>query len=384
MANLITGGLGTGILCLPWLTAGASLIPGMFIIIAVLVVNVWTIDILIEAADKHQVFDLGNLLAQLPGALGATMPHLANATVWLSTMICLVSYIIVIATAFVTLLGDDRWRTPLVILGTAAVGPLCFVDQSKLAFSSKLTVVVFVYMFFILVGKLSANGVHSTACYFGVGFGSIAMLGGMANCVIVQMCVLPMYGELKDRTPAKMMNAVKLSFSGLFVLFGSFSVSGYLWRGELLTDNIVCEIGKESFLDKLAQLGSAVAVIGVYPILVSPMLAPVRASPTLQSFDQHITMAIVATSGLIAIFVNELGKLSVINGAICAGVFGAGLPAMVGHYILQKDQTQMGILLVCGLLVAGLGIMYTDNYWEDMKCWIPSKSNVPVPSPLQG
>merc|ERR1719480_265099 len=103
--NLMTTGLGTGILCLPWLMAGASILPGLAIIAVVLAVNAWTTSILVHASDKHQVFDLGGLLAKV-GGCGGLLQVVSNVIIWVSTFLCLISYILVISgSAQSTLLG---------------------------------------------------------------------------------------------------------------------------------------------------------------------------------------------------------------------------------------------------------------------------------------
>merc|ERR550539_1300567 len=98
--------------------------------------------------------------------------------------------------------------------------PACFLDQSRLTFTSAMTVLACVYIFLLLLFKLSTEGMHGDSCYIGAGRGTIAMVGGMAYCVIIQMCVLPMYAELKDRSPRKMSRVVNMAFVGLFFIFG--------------------------------------------------------------------------------------------------------------------------------------------------------------------
>jgi len=363
----VTGGLGTGILCLPWLAAGASLLPGIIIIVAVLVLNVWTISILLEGAEKYQEFDLGNLLAKLPGGLGPLMAVASNATIWLSTFMCLIGYIIVIAGAILEVAPGNS-RTFLVLLGAGIVSPLCFLDQSKLAFSSASTVIAFVYILFLTMVSVFQSGVKNEVCYLGKGLGGIAMVGGMANCVVVQICVLPMYGELADRSLEKMNRAVRVSFAGLFVLFAGFTVAGYLLFGPQVHDSILLDIGSRTTWHKMAQLGAAVAVVGVYPVLLYPMMAPLRSKPSLEQYVKPATIAVVAASGLFAIFIDSLGSLSVVNGSLCAGIFGGLLPALVGIFLLEKPAWQMVLLLVIGAAAAILGILFMDNFVDDLSC----------------
>eukprot|EP00928_Gymnodinium_smaydae_P004477 TRINITY_DN11519_c0_g1_i2.p1 TRINITY_DN11519_c0_g1~~TRINITY_DN11519_c0_g1_i2.p1 ORF type:complete len:488 (-),score=57.72 TRINITY_DN11519_c0_g1_i2:247-1611(-) len=380
--NLVTGGLGTGILCLPWLTAGASLVPTILIIIAILAFNVWTIQILVEAADKHQLFDLGSLLAVLPGQLGPAAQHVCNVTIWVSTFFSLVNYIMVISQSAepfqflgATTPGSPAAWEGYVFITTALICPLCFLDQSKLAFTSTFTVLVFIYIFLVLLAKPfgpSGTGIHETTCYFGTGIGSIAMYGGMSNCVVIQQCILPMYEELRDRTPSTMGRAVNHSFAALAFLFCAFGVLGYMWKGNYADENILNEISNADIFGQLAHIGCMIAVMGVYPIIANPMVAPIRNTPSLKKFEHIVTFGIVASSGAVAyVFLFNginIGAMSVINGAICAGVFCGALPALIGCYQSGLSNKKTALLLAVGVVSLVLGILYQDNYVDDLKC----------------
>jgi len=70
--NLIGGGLGTGILSMPWGMAGGSVFVSLGVLAVVLAVNAFTIMILIHAGEKYKQFELGCLLGMLPGKLFGT------------------------------------------------------------------------------------------------------------------------------------------------------------------------------------------------------------------------------------------------------------------------------------------------------------------------
>merc|ERR1719156_500262 len=95
--NLVTGGLGAGILSLPWSTAGASVVPAVAVIAATLLVNAWTISVLVRAAERHQTFDLGGLLALLPNGIGPYAQAFTNLGIWFSMYLCLIGYMVIVA-----------------------------------------------------------------------------------------------------------------------------------------------------------------------------------------------------------------------------------------------------------------------------------------------
>merc|ERR1719487_2654071 len=132
--------------------------------------------------------------------------------------------------------GSQRYphRSIVVMLASACVLPLCFLDQRRLAFTSVLAVVanatIFAFLFTTFAVE-EVNGNRPPICYFGVGPGSVAMMSAMMQVVVIQMCVLPMYAELENRSPAKFNRIVTVSFSILLFLCAGFAVSGYLTYG---------------------------------------------------------------------------------------------------------------------------------------------------------
>merc|ERR1719382_2327766 len=92
-----------------------------------------------------------------------------------------------------------------VFLSSIVVLPLGFLDQRYLNFTSALAVVVNVYIFIVMAlqpGKGQAKG-QAGICLVGDGRGDISMISVMMMAIVIQMCVLPMYKELEDRSPTK-------------------------------------------------------------------------------------------------------------------------------------------------------------------------------------
>jgi amino acid permease len=165
--------------------------------------------------------------------------------------------------------------------------------------------------------------------------------------VIIQMCVLPMYEELQDRSPAKFQKIVNISFSFLFVFTSIFASLAYMLYGSQTQSNVLL-----NFPDipgaSLAQAGMVVVILGVYPIMVSPMIAPIAAyeakkashlnTPAFNAirggqspfprrpsrpqrprrvYSTGATVAIVLAAGGASFFLTDLGEINVINGTDC-------------------------------------------------------------------
>lgn len=364
--NLVTGGFGVGLFSLPWSTAGASIIPATIMIALVVFLNAWTISILVEAAEKYQAFDLGALLAKLPGRLSKVAQPVVNCAIWITLFLVLVGYITVMANVGHDILGSNR--TLAVVLSAFIVLPLCFLDQAYLSFTSFLAVAVNVYIFVVMASIKPKQGLE--ICVFGLGPGNIAMLSATMQAIVIQMCVLPMYGELEDRSPAKFNRIVAVAFGILFLVFASFAIVGYIIFGPHVNDNILLVI-PHTTAGNAAQLGAAVCVAAVYPIMEKTMVAPIR---NLEGRNKRLwyflaTILIVALSMLFAMLGLTLGYLNVITGALSCGVFVSMCPAAVGLFLLDckcSRQVLLYALLFFGTFAGLLGLVFTKNYSDDL------------------
>jgi len=282
--NLVTATLGTGILSLPWATAGASLLLGALITCLVMALNFWTDMILIEAAHRVKVYDLGGLLGRLPGRWNRLARGMCDLTIWVSVFLCLVGYLIVVASSLKLLLPELH-RTYRVIIGGFIALPLSYLDQSRLAFSSTLSIAANIYVFGLLLlspAGRSAEVAQPQAtteglCIFGMGHGSITMISALMQAAIVQMCVLPMYEQLEHRSPRRFAVCASSGFGSVTVLFVCFSSLGYLHYGAGVSSNILENL-PQGLLGDIAKIAMAIAVLGVYPIILSSMIAPIQHS----------------------------------------------------------------------------------------------------------
>ncbi|CAE7622956.1 slc36a4 [Symbiodinium pilosum] len=240
--NLVVCGLGTGIFALPWSTAGASCTVSVLIVAAVLALNAWTIFILIEAAEIHQAYDIGTLLSRMPGALGRAAPPAVNAVIWIGGFFCLVSYVIVIADCAGPLLGEPSWKLKAVT--SALVLPLCFLDQRLLSFTSTLSVLAVILVFALVTSVFidHTEAKFPSICMAGFSWGSVSMFASMMQTVVLQMCVLPMYGEMRNRSPGSFAKVIYCGFAILFVVCASFALLGYLTFGAGVKSNVLLSL----------------------------------------------------------------------------------------------------------------------------------------------
>lgn len=370
VVNLITCGLGTGVFTLPWSTAGSSVVVAVAIIGLVLGLNAWTISIIVEAGERHQVFNLGSLLGRIPGSLGRSAAVSVNLFIWFSTYLCLVGYIIVIVDSLHSVLPLYH-RSTLAMFAAAAVLPLCFLDQKRLAFTSTLAVLATANVFAVICSQFAHTeftGTRPQSCLMGLSTGTIAMFSAMMQTVVIQMCILPMYQELEDRSPKKFNRILAVSFSSLFVLCSAFAVIGYLTFGEAVSSNVLNNLPATHW-GHLTRLSAALAVLAVYPIIMSPMIAPLY-NPDIggSAAAAGATVLVVLASMVAATFLDDLGFVNVVNGSLSCGAFVALAPSLVGLYLLGPTSLApewrlcMYGLIVFGCVCSALGAVLTDNY----------------------
>lgn len=391
-ANLITATLGCGILSLPWATAGASLLPSMVLTILVLALNAGTNMILVLAADKHQVYDLGGLMGKLSGYWGFVVRTLCDATIWLSVFLCLVGYLIVVADSLEALLPTLP-RASAVAVGATVALPLSLMDQRRLAFSSVLSIAGNIYIFVLLLASLgdgdwrTAGGSDDHRCLLGLGKGTVTLVSALMQAAVVQMCVLPMYEQLDRRSPERFAACLTASFGFVSMLFVAFSCAGYLIFGPSVASNILLNL-PGGWQGDVARLVMAAAVMGVYPLLITSIIAPLQhheeaalppelALSTAMSARRRwpcpwarpsrlATVLVVLGSALAALKTKDLGEVNVLSGAVQVAAMVAIAPGLTGLFLLGWVsvfwRAAMALLIACGLSASVLGLTFTDNY----------------------
>lgn len=381
-ANLVMSGLGAGILSLPWAMAGAAIVPSVLTTLLVMALNAATIMILVYAAERHQVFDLGALLGHLPGRIGPIVQWLNNGLTWFSVYLTLVGYIVVMADSMEPLTAEmlglsskdpeNFWsvRAPLLAASCMVVLPICFVDQQKLAVSSIVGICVTVYLFVVVAILFAKFGVAPDCCITsGIHEGTLTMFSTLMQCVIVQMCVLPMYEELENRSPRRFGMAVGSAFFFLAILFSAFSAVAYIVFGPSVNSNVMAQL-PDDVLGAAARVGMTLVMLAVFPIMMMSMVAPVRhweekAGRTHGYVTVIVSVAIVVASAAGAAYFTNLGALNAMNGALQVFCFIGLAPGLAGLYLLGPKgvtwHATMYVLIVLSTIVTVIGCVYTDN-----------------------
>eukprot|EP00658_Telonema_sp_P-2_P080834 TRINITY_DN8123_c0_g1_i2.p1 TRINITY_DN8123_c0_g1~~TRINITY_DN8123_c0_g1_i2.p1 ORF type:complete len:343 (-),score=83.07 TRINITY_DN8123_c0_g1_i2:326-1354(-) len=293
--------------------------------------------------------------------------------------------------------------------GTALAIPLCFLNTKYLSFTSGLSVFTNMYLFCVLIA-LTIDGLDKTEkefCVLGFGPGIVTFSSTMQYGVIIQFCVLPMYKEMKDRRPAAFGKALAISFTFLFCLFSIFAVVGYMCFGPTVEQDILDDYPSIHDSHKtslnipanVAKIGMVLVVLGVYPLMMMPMISPVREferrvlleaaetprcaesgeshggcitslqrivlkSPKLLSTGAVFLIGITAC--VCSFKIDKLGELNAVSGAAQASFFVGIFPALIAWYLLEKKEStrwRNGLVFLtfasCSLSL--MGFIFIDN-----------------------
>jgi len=364
-------------------------------------------------------------LRKLPGFLGPLTQYVTNASIWFSMILTLIGYTMAIRDAADPLIGggwlvEAKWR--LAALATLLVTPLCFVDQKYLSFSSVVAVLVNINLLVLVCVLCGKNAGTEKAggqlCMFGFAKGSLTMVSTVTNTIIVQMCVLPMYEVLENRSPRRFLRVLLVAFGCLSLLLSIFCVIAYLAFGNTVDGNVLNSLGSGPWI-AVSRGGVILVILAVYPIFLLPMVAPLR-SLDLRLFVRRgaleeraalhtraereqlkalaasrrrvsvnlITLAIIIVAFLGSLVLTDLGPLNAVNGAICVGIFTSLGPGLIGLFLVDRNsmlwKVAMGSLLLFGAVAMALGFAFSDkNYYEDMSkacMWLLHSGDMSAPS----
>lgn len=124
------------------------------------------------------------------------------------------------------------------------------------------------------------------------------MFSGLMNAAIFQMCTLPMYEELQDRSPRRFGGCLLVAFVFVLILFVGFPSLTLILYGPLVSSNMLKDL-PNTVAGDLARFGMALAVIGCYPIYIKSMIAPLEHTEE-RATKRHESFALPSPSSSIA------------------------------------------------------------------------------------
>jgi amino acid permease len=400
--NLVNLCLGVGVLSFPWSLAGASVLGGLGIIAGGTLWCAATNVMMVALAEEVRQFNTGRVLRQLPA--GRLLQPVGNAMLLLTQLLCLIGDLVVFADNSAKVLRgsqvagallDSAWSRPLLVwLGCLLVLPLSFLDQSRLACTSMVSVLATWYICFVLVGEAAVAPQVSRVCLLGWGVGDLTMLAVLMMATSAQQCMLPLYKEMENRSVRRFAVLQLTAVVVIVVLLSVVAIAGYLRYGSGVRSNILLELPSDG-AGLLAQVSILPVVIGVYPLMLYPLTeaigdfasgqkpggcgepllydegsvppAPQRSTERVVACGQ---VAIIAFTGLVAATGINLGPINDFTGILGLGWFTVAMPGLVYRQYLQLKGASSGLLqvhLAVGCPLALLAVVWTGNHVESVE-----------------
>mmetsp|Transcript_9380 Transcript_9380/g.20971 ORF Transcript_9380/g.20971 Transcript_9380/m.20971 type:complete len:455 (-) Transcript_9380:136-1500(-) len=424
--NLITAGFGTGLLTMPWGTAGSSIFMSLLILLVVLMLNAWVVMILVTASQKCATYELGTLMSKLPWKLGSILQVVGNATVWMSQILVLLGYTIIIVSGLERLLPASGILTsrPALTAAVAALSyPLSLLDQQRLAWTSSIGIAANIYIVGLVLcyalpymtpealaaaplrwEEHEAHSGRRHLCVWGVSFGSVTNFDLQMSALNILMLILPMYKELERKSPEKFMRCLGTSYVFLYVVFALVMVCGYAAFGPHVESNLLDAMPNDAWA-QAARFSMILCLLGCYPLNLKPMITPFlnhdaslaqsdAAGEPLLAADaltsgQHIehaaprvdhkreaflqmlvTFLVIAGVSIVSLFLNDLGPLNALNGALQIIAFVGVIPCSLGLFLVGDNFTTsqrwfhriaLGFLFVLALIISSLSFVDLQN-----------------------
>jgi len=409
--NLVNLCLGVGVLSFPWSLAGASVLGGLGIIAGGTLWCAATNIMMVALAEEVRQFNTGRVLRQLPA--GRLLQPIGNVMLLLTQLLCLIGCLVVFADNSAMVLRGSRlagtlldrsWSRPLLVwLGCCFVLPLSFLDQSRLACISMVSVLATWYICFVLVGEAAVAPQVSRVCVLGWGVGDLTMLAVLMMATSAQQCMLPLYNEMENRSVRRFVVLQLTAVVVTVVLLSLVAIAGYLRYGSGVSSNILLELPSDG-AGLLAQVSILPVVIGVYPLMLYPLTEALRdfasgqklggcgepllhdegsVSPAPQRPTGHVVVcgqvAVVAFTGLVASTGIDLGPVNDFTGILGLGWFTVAMPGLAYGQYLRLRGAPRGLLrvhLAAGCPLALLAVVWTGNHVESVEAncawWWPA------------
>jgi len=418
--NVITCGLGAGILTMPWGMAGASILTYSALVIVINLINFWTLTIIIEASEKRQAFNLGALLRHLPGRWGSRSCTLCNVVVWSTALPTLLGYVIIAVDAITTAAPAGsalscRWMAS--IFTGVTVLPLCLLNQKFLAFTSVLSIGVVLYVMALVVcAALSTmtsptwDGLAGELCVAGVAGGAFTAACLLCYSVIMQFCVQPIYAELENRSPEKFRSILVVAFTVLTALYIGTGICGYIAFGPSVKSDVISVLPPGT-ATIVARGTMALCIVGTFPFQIMPVLVPFKARAVEDEIKEQllphsiaeqslphsssrsssmmprasdgvfgaadVNLPVVSVAAVVvlvvtvaSLYVSDLGPLVALNGALQVFAYTGVIPGVTGLFLLDRRGACWRVS--CVLIILGSccfavgGFLFTDNHPEQL------------------
>mmetsp|Transcript_54737 Transcript_54737/g.90967 ORF Transcript_54737/g.90967 Transcript_54737/m.90967 type:complete len:295 (+) Transcript_54737:529-1413(+) len=250
-----------------------------------------------------------------------------------------------------------------VICAIVLVLPLCLSPSlDALRFSSTFGLLCDVYLVLLMVYLYwfrapSSNSPLPSAPMFQLNFDSIVVLPVIFFAYNAHIQFLPIVSELSD---SRWRNIHFLAFicpASCCVLYLVFAHLGYALYGDNVSDNVLLNFPKDSYLSDLALVAIAIDIIATYPLYAQPVVMSIHVllfskrpgDPVVQK--RLLTVAYVLLSLVAARISRSLEMVLSLTGGIFATLLIFVFPGLIAMMFSYKPWMPGG-LAALGIIIA--------------------------------
>ncbi|KAF7246444.1 Sodium-coupled neutral amino acid transporter 1 [Varanus komodoensis] len=192
---------------------------------------------------------------------------------------------------------------------------------------------------------------------------TVYALPTIAFAFVCHPSVLPIYSELKDRSPKRMQMVSKISFFAMFVMYFLTAVFGYLTFYETVESNLLHKYkSKGDILILTVRVAVITAVILTVPVLFFTVRSSIfeLARKTKFHLFRHIwvTLILLVIINLLVIFIPSMKDIFGVVGVTSANMLIFILPSSLYLKITHQDGSRLMQRIWASLFLA-LGILFS-------------------------
>jgi amino acid permease len=428
--NLVNLSMGAGIFSLPWALAGSSIIPGLIFIFLSMIYVFITCAQILESADRYNYDNIGKILEKDLEAhpkLSQYFKIFGTITCWISTILCLIGYYIVIYDNGGSMFPNftpNLWF----IIGPAITSVLTFLPNRMLSWTSFISLIVTIMVIIALIIEVSTKGVFPLGGVggvhlFSIGRGYFCIIATIMMSMSIQYNMPSLYKEVQIRDVKRTIWVMGWAFAAVYTIFSITVVLAYFNFGPKIEGNFLKGLPNTPF-GYMVKAAAMLVCMFVAPICVLPITDDIElwintyrlkknsikqeegnsdhifGSKDIEAVDiagnmdtnveeqnenmdqkkdlkidiglRIIKIFAIASPGFLAYISIKLGKgldvINIINGVIVLFCYCAITPLIVTPKLGPKDYALSGFALIISVCAA----YFTENYTEDLDWFTPN------------
>eukprot|EP01084_Bolivina_argentea_P290705 499420_1 len=360
--------VGAGMLVIPWSVAQGSLVPSIFVIIFSGIYSLLTCIMITKACELTNQFEYSSLLKYV----GKKWELLSGIVlIYAGSSQCLGYCIITgdfLSYFFLDLNINTKYlREYCIIFSTICVFlPLCLLKQlNSLKYSSFFGIIAMLYVAILLIYKSMKssdnplfipgqyNDHSSSFNVFNINMGLFIVSNVCCKAFDAPFGIPNVYESLHKRSLTRMYIVLFITYFICICMAVALGICGYYLFGSNINADILSSFGSHhGVLITIARLGMTICLYGNYPLTFKALITTIQIRFLHKYFIKNhclknvLIIFLVVLFGVISLFINNIGPIASIEGAIIVlGLIGT-FPMLISWTILNKVNNEQELNVI--------------------------------------